>query len=446
VLGCEPLDDAPILDLRIRKGVRRQGVRLALATPRPSALDAGAELAVRFAPAGAEALVLALGAALGGDGDLDELAGAAGADAAQVRALAQLLSGAGEHVVVLWGEGVCTGPRAAHAARALLNLAGALKLDGVEGAGLLEVPASANGRGLREAGVLPGCGPGLADSSAEGMGAAAIASALAGGELGALYLLGVDPLRTHPDRPAWQAALAAAPFVVAHAATLSAGVAEHADVIFPCEAYAEKEGTVTHPDGRLQRLRPAIGRPRGVRAEWQVLAELCTRLGLDLELLTAAMATAQLIEAVGFYDGITLEEIGGNGVRWPAREAAGALAEGDQGPFEPESPQPGGDPGQRLRLGTFRSLWASPEVEASPALAFLAAEQRAEMSPADAERLGIGDGQQVEVSVNGSRLRAVASLRAAIPPGSVFLAEAIAEGAANALTNGQPRLVEVRPA
>ena len=38
---------------------------------------------------------------------------------------------------------------------------------------------------------------------------------------------------------------------------------EHADVVFPAEAYAEKEGTLTHPDGRVQRLRPAIGRPRG---------------------------------------------------------------------------------------------------------------------------------------------------------------------------------------
>ena len=71
----------------------------------------------------------------------------------------------------------------------------------MEGAGLLEVPESANGRGLREAGVLPDCGPGLADAAAEGMGAAAMAAALAEGELGALYLLGVDPLRSHPDRP-----------------------------------------------------------------------------------------------------------------------------------------------------------------------------------------------------------------------------------------------------
>ena len=63
VLDCEPVDDAPILDLRIRKGVRRHGVRLAVATARPVALDANAELGARFAPGGGEALLAALAAA-----------------------------------------------------------------------------------------------------------------------------------------------------------------------------------------------------------------------------------------------------------------------------------------------------------------------------------------------------------------------------------------------
>ena len=58
VLGCEPLDDAPILDLRIRKGVRRRGVKLAIATARPSALDPNATAIVRYAP-GEEAAFLA---------------------------------------------------------------------------------------------------------------------------------------------------------------------------------------------------------------------------------------------------------------------------------------------------------------------------------------------------------------------------------------------------
>ena len=71
-------------------------------------------------------------------------------------------------------------------------------------------------------------------------------------------------------------------FVVAHSQFLNESIEDHADVVFPAESYAEKDGTVTHPDGRLQRLRPAIGRPDEVQAEWRLLVELGRRLGLEL--------------------------------------------------------------------------------------------------------------------------------------------------------------------
>ena len=151
--------------------------------------------------------------------------------------------------------------------------------------------------------------------------ARAIAEALAAGELSALYLLHCDPLRDLPDRALWERALASASTVIAHASFLTDAIREHATVVFPAEAYAEKEGTIVHPDGRLQRLRPAIARPGEVRAEWQVLAELALRLGLDLDVLSGPMASQQLFEAVPFYAGITLEEIGGRGVRWQERDS-----------------------------------------------------------------------------------------------------------------------------
>ena len=64
VLDCDPVDDAPILDLRIRKGVRRNGVQLAVASARPTALDPNAETVLRYAPGSGEALLVGLDAAL----------------------------------------------------------------------------------------------------------------------------------------------------------------------------------------------------------------------------------------------------------------------------------------------------------------------------------------------------------------------------------------------
>ena len=445
VLDVEPVDAAPILDLRLRKGVRRQGVKLAVATSRPSSLDPNAKAVLRFAPGAGEALLGALDAALtdAGPSRVDELAGAAGVTGDEVRALGELLRTAGEDVVVLAGERLLSGPRGEHAARALLNVLGRLGgTSGRAGAGLIVVPHATNGRGLAEAGVLPGAGPGYADAPA-GRSGPEIAAALAEGDLTALYLLRVDPVRDLPGRGAWDAALERATTVVAHASFLTEGLAEHATVVFPAEAYAEKDGTVVHPDGRVQRLRAAIGHPGQVRAEWQVLADLSARLGHDLGVRSGPMATRGLVEAVPFYAGLTLEEIGAKGVRWDAREAAAAFPPVELGPFTLEAPPAATPTAGRLRLGTFRSIWASREVAVSPALKFLHPHQRAELSPADAQRLGLVQGDRVLVGQNGHSVRATVALRAAAPEGTVFLETGVPEDSASALDGP---LVEVRPA
>jgi NADH-quinone oxidoreductase subunit G len=293
VLAADPIEDAPILDLRLRKGARRHGVKLKRASA-------------------AEVL-----------------------DAGRRAELTQELRDAGEEVVILWHERLTAGPDGAACARALLELADRLSLSGTAGAGLLEIPASANGRGLREAGVLPNAGPGLTELSGsggtDGLDAAGIARGLADGELAALLLLGSDPLsggqHDHGASELWGRALERASTVIAQATFVTDGLREHASVVFPAQAYAEKEGTIVHPDGRIQRLRPAVALVRGrepARAQWQLITELASRMGLDLEVLTAPMASQQLFEAVPFYAGLTLEEIGGKGVRWQERPAAEA--------------------------------------------------------------------------------------------------------------------------
>jgi NADH-quinone oxidoreductase subunit G len=418
VLDTEPVDDMPIVDLRLRKGVRRRGVKLAVATSRPSSLDPNARASVRFAPGGGEALLRAI-VALGDDAD--RLSASAGADAREVRDLARLLRDGGEDVVILFGERLISGPRGAQAAHALLDLARHLNLIGRPGAGLLCVPNGANGRGLAEAGVLPNAGPGFAALGHDARDAAAIAAAAGSGELSALYLLHCDPVVDLPGRAAWEAALERATTVVAHAQFLTDGLREHATVIFPAESYAEKEGTITHPDGRLQRLRPAIGHPGSTRSEWSVIADVSRRLGLDLGVLTGPMATAQLVEEVPFYAGLTLEEIGGKGVRWPARDAAGAFPAAELAtPAFEMVPGPAAVNG-RLRLGTFRSIWNAPEVKVSPALKFLHPKLRVEMAPADAQRLELFQGDQVVVGSDGQTVDATVIVRDATPEGSVFL-------------------------
>jgi NADH-quinone oxidoreductase subunit G len=430
-VGCDPRDDSPILDLRIRKGVRRNGVKLVIASARPTALEANATLSVRYAPRADGEFVAALERALGGAQDV-------GAD---IAGLAALLRDGGEDVVIIFSERIGTA-----AAGALARIAGRLGVADRAGAGLLELPAGSNGRGLREAGAVPDAGPGYASLDLPGRGAAEMAAAAAAGDITALHLFESDPIRDQPNRGLWERALHSAALVVAHASVLTDGLREHATVIFPAESHAEKEGTVVHPDGRLQRLRIAIAHPGEVRSGWAVLAEIARRCGLDTGVQFAGDAFEQLVAAVPVYEGLTLEEIGGRGVRWPERPqaqamapAAGSTVPAAGGPAgrapTPVAPSPAVvSANGHLALGTYRPIWASAECEVSPALKFLIPAQQVELSPADAQRLQIADGEDVVIAQNGTRLNAKAVVRSAVPAGSAFLADGLPSESANALT------------
>ena len=249
LLDCEPIADAAILDLRLRKGVRRHGLRLVPAGREQlldeSARDGAARHAARRRRGGRRAVARALGRRR------RRRAGRAGA----------------------------ARPR---------RHAGARRIDG---AGLLEVPAHANGRGLREAGVLPNAGPELGELDEDGprrardrrgAGRRRALRALPAGRRparGPIALPSSEHLRSPWAEPElWEQALERASTVIAHATFLTEGVRAHANVVFPALAYAEKEGTIVHPDGRVQRLRPGVARPGETRDERRVLDELATLL------------------------------------------------------------------------------------------------------------------------------------------------------------------------
>ena len=437
-----------------------------VATSRPSSLDPKADVTLRYAPGAEEALLGALVAELTGGGGGGEaparregwdqvrfaadpdgglgpaaLAERAGASRDAIAEAAARLRRNGP-VVVLWGERLADGERATQAVRALLALTRALDLGGDDGAGMIGIPAGSNGRGLREVGCLPNMKAGLVDAEAVGLDAAGIARAL-GGDVSALVLLQADPLRTHPDRGDWEEGLGRAASVIAFSDFRTETVAEHADVVFPAQVYAEKEGTVTHPDGRLQRLRTSVAMPELVRPQVDVLLELISALSGAPFRLSPPQLTSFYADTIPFYRGLTVDEIGGRGVRWQERDAAGQLAQTPLPDTDLEDPPelPDG-----MRLGTVPSLWASRETDHADALRFLAPTQRAELSAADARRLGIEPGDRVEVAVDGTSVRAVAALRSAVPAGTVFLIEGTSEDNANALANGRPRTVEVRKA
>jgi NADH-quinone oxidoreductase subunit G len=185
----------------------------------------------------------------------------------------------------------------------------------------------------------------------------------------------------------------------------------------------------------VQRLRPAIGRPSGLRPTWQVIADIAAAAGAGERVIAGPIASKQLFETVPFYRGLTLDAIGGRGVRWPETEAAASYPDADWKPVKLKVPKSAPAPKKgTLRLGTFRTLWASKEVDVSPVLQFAVPKQVVELSPSDADRLDIHHGQEVEVASNGHSVRGAAVVRAAIPAGSVFVAEGVQDSPGNLIT------------
>jgi NADH-quinone oxidoreductase subunit G len=327
VLGTDPLHSSPILDLRVRKAVRRHGAKLVVATERPTALDGGAEAIARYAPGQAAHFVSELASAIGGSENV-------------ASPVAETLRDAGK-VVVIWGERIA---RENGAAEALLEVAKATSMASSDGAGLLEIPDTTNARGLREAGCLPDAGPGLSDTTA-GLSTEEIRSALVSGEITSLILFGADPLRDFPDTPAWEEALTAADFVVTFAMHENATTAK-SDIVLPLETHAEKDGTVTHPDGRLQRVRPSASRPEQVRSNITVLSQLAAKLNLDTGIDSQPTAFKALTDAVSFYNGIEDSDIGGRGIRWQDtgsatnRPGPAGASGGDSPDIQREAPTP----------------------------------------------------------------------------------------------------------
>jgi NADH-quinone oxidoreductase subunit G len=420
VLGVDPLHAMPILDLRIRKAIRHGHARLVVASDRPTALDGGAEETARYEPGDEVGFLTALAAELG-DGAAPE--GPYRADAERIAG--ELRPG---ETVIAWGERIGRGPNGAAALSALETCSALLKAD-EEGGGLIGVPDGANARGLREVGCLPDGGAGLEE----------IKAGLTSGDLDALILIHADPIRQLPDGPGWAEALRRARSVISISCFDDAST-KAANIVLPGETYAEKDGTVTHPDGRLQRLRPSVPHPDRVRPIWLVLAELAAALGHETGIDSADEALEAIGEAVPFYAGITEDEIGARGVRWQDRDAAAAFPRAERSGAG-ESVVESNAPTDGLVLGTYRDLWADDVTERNAALRFLTPAQKVELAPRDAERMGVAQGDEVEVRSNGTSVRARVAIRERMRPGAAFLIEGTAENNANVFSGA--RTVEI---
>jgi predicted molibdopterin-dependent oxidoreductase YjgC len=136
------------------------------------------------------------------------------------------------------------------------------------------------------------------------------------GELKALYVLGENPMISDPDLHHVDEALDKLELLIVQDIFLTE-TAQKADVVFPGVTWAEKDGTFTNTERRVQRVRQAISPRGGARQDWQILAALSARLGYPMDYASPEEIFAEIRTVTPSYAGMTYARLEGQGLHWP---------------------------------------------------------------------------------------------------------------------------------
>jgi NADH-quinone oxidoreductase chain G len=356
---------------------------------------------------------------------------ASGVPAAAITAAAARLRAAGRKAIV-FGRGVMEHPEAPALLQAIENLGWASGAIEPSRSCVLYLGPHANAQGALDMGlapdVLPGYVPagdatrspyvpqwGAALPDAPGLSAPEILAAAAEGRIKALWIAGDEWLRSAPDRALAERALASAELVIVNE-LFPSETAKHAHVVFPVAAFAEKEGTVTNAERRLQRTARALSPRRGTRADWEVFQAVGQALGAAWSYRTAEDVFREIARLVPGHRGRSWATLLPLGPQWALDTA---LAPSFAVPAEPKDAAGPADGLWLLTGGTlFLAGSLSHRVEL---LRKLAKEPRAFLNPGDAARLGLATGEVIELSGATGRVRLPAEADDAVPPGSVFV-------------------------
>jgi len=377
---------------------------------------------------------------------------------------------------LVWGMGVTQHVNGTANAHALLNLALVAGQLGRPASGISPLRGQNNVQGCGDAGCIPTNLPGYQGYDAAtldryarawhgvrppaepGLVVTEMVEGCLDGRIRAMYVVGENPLLSEPDLNHARKALGQLDFLVVQDLFLHE-TAELAHVFLPAAAFAEKEGTFTNSERRVQRVRRVLDPPGEARPDWWITAELgrriVARVGGPPQAFAYDSAAAVWDEMVGlvpFLAGISharLDREGG--LQWPCPtpdhpgtrflyaesfpRGKGRFVPVTQG--EPAAELPDSDYPFVLNTGRLLYHWHGGTITRRvDGLLALEPRLRVAVNPADARRLGLGDGAPLRLVSRRGELEGAARLTEDVRPGEVFVPFVrLAESAANFLTN-----------
>jgi formate dehydrogenase alpha subunit len=488
VTGSNTTEAHPVASLDIKAAARERGARLIVVDPRRIEIADFATLWLRQRPGtdvvvftamckvildealvdwnfveerteNLEALVEALE-----DFSLEEAERISGVPAEDIATAARWYANA-ERAMIFWGMGISQSSHGVDNALSLINLAMLAGHLGKRSTGLNPLRGQNNVQGASDMGVLPNVFTTYQKTDDEeivrkferawgarltrvpGMVATEIVPAAAEGRVKAMLIMGENPMMSEPDLHHTEKALRNLEFLCAIDIFMNE-TGEIADVVLPAASLAEKDGTTTNTDRRVQRIRKAVEPPGQARADWRVLADLATRMGYPMNYNHPREIFDEMRTVTPGYAGINYERIEQQGIQWPCptedHEGTPYLyADGfPRGlgkffPLEYRPPVELPDEEYPYVLSTGRILyhWHGGTISReSPSLAGIYPKGVVEIHPEDGLKLGLESGDWMKVASRRGEVVAEAKLTDRSPLGVVFISFHWKEAAANILT------------
>jgi len=285
-------------------------------------------------------------------------------------------------------------------------------------------------------------------SSKVGLTATEMIPAAHDGTIKAFYIMGENPLVSDPDLAHAKAGFDNLDFIVVQDMFLTE-TAKVADVVLPARCFAEKDGTFSNTERKVQRVREAVTPPGEAKYDWEITCEIATRMGYAMSYKNSEEIMQEITQVTPSYGGISYERIEKEGLHWPCPNAdhpgtpilhIGQFPRG-RGQFHAIdyiAPNELPDDDYPLALTTGRLLYhyhTGTMTRKSEGLNERAPENFIEISAVDASNLGISNGDMTKVSSRRGQVKASVVVSPKMSVGTVFMPFHFAENAANNLTN-----------
>ena len=489
VIGSNTTECHPVIGRIVRQRVKSGDARVIVADPRAIELSKQAAVHLRHKPGTDVALLNAVMHVIIEEGlhdkrfieerteGFEELAetvkrytpemaeGITGVSKADIVKAARLFANA-ERAAILYGMGITQHTTGTDNVKSLANLLLLTGNIGREGTGFSPLRGQNNVQGACDMGALPNVLPGyqrvdnpdarLKFESAwgctikdkPGLPVTEMIEAASLGKIRAMYVVGENPMMSEPYLGHAQRSMSQLEFLVVQD-IFPTETAVMADVILPAAAFAEKDGTFTNTERRVQKLRKAVQPPGEAKPDWQIISALAERMGYPFDYRSTEEVMDEITSLNPIYGGIRYDRLDGYGLQWPCFDTEhpgtpilhqGKFTRG-LGKFhvvEYSPPAESASAAYPLILTTGRVLehWHTGSMSRrSEVLDELCPNGAIDIHPDDALKLGIVDGDLITVASERGKIETRARITDKTAPGLAFMAFHWHESPVNVLTN-----------